>query len=1368
MKNYILILLFFAGTSLGFSQQKASGFTGRDTNQPRNPQADRMNFVPNEVIVKFKDAVPMQAGARMKVAGVSSVDKVLQAYGVTSLEKLFPTAQKPAQTRMMKSPQGKAMAIPALDKIYKISVPPATTNTTAPTNIFQLIEELKAQSEVEYAEPNYIYSIDDMQPVGPILNAEDVQKLQSSHPNKSKVSFIPNDPLYGQQGYIQTVKADSVWQQTTGDTTQVIAILDTGVDWNHPDLKNKIWKNPNPDITNDIRGWDFVNNDNDPSDDNSHGTHVAGIAAAETNNGIGIAGVCPKAKIMPIKVFTSKGTGDVATIVKGINYAATHGATVINMSFSGTAYSSTLENSLLNAYSKNISLVAAAGNDAKSIYEEVFYPAAFSFVFGVQNYNSYSNYDSDGPIHSEFIEGYNYELKAPGTALSTIPNGNYREMSGTSMSTPIISGCIALYKSFYKDKTIEDLWSDFINSSNDYINLNKAIFYTNKVPKLDFVSYTIDDSTGDNDGLPDAGETISLIFKIKNAGFQSDKLYAKIYSSDIKNIHILNDSVFLGSLSTYASITNNLNPFTIKIDSNSEDGSCIPLNLKIWDIGNKDTLNQIIKLNISNGSEISGVLDTTLVLRANRKWVVNNSFKILSSGHLILLEGTKLLLNKYIINNGLISGKGTKDSLIMIDGQCIGGTGNLDFQYTSFNNMTVGIYYIDYNDYRSNNFSGSGTFANCNFSNLNGFFAFGGNGPYLFDKCLFQYISSRFPFAFSSSFIDCKFSNIYSTSLFSSDNSKISRCDFSVTNAIFSFYGSGSVKYSNFVNTGGFNTNINTDTCNFSNSIDKLIYTSSSGDVEYKTHIYWGSNDDSKIAKFYIHDFKNDPSLAEVRIEPKLTQPTEMAHGFVWKVLINGKDAMDETVDPLGLGIQRFDIYFNRAMDKSITPAITFGVIYPYNQQAVKEKGAWSEDGKIYTVYKSITLTTGDGMNRLRVSGAIEANGWDFEIPVEDQRFNFVISAANAASIDFMATPGLGKVKLEWNNNDLEDGLGYNMYRMEQINDSTLSSPVMVNPTLIMDTLYTDFSVTPNKKYYYYYKILRTNLVETDSSKVVSAIPFTASKGDANGDLKVNVLDITTIVAYLLNNNPQPFIFDAADVNSDGTINVLDIVGVVNLVLNGPQKIKATLMDQQASLYIENDTLFADVNVPVGGIQFDMSGVSSISDIQTLKTLNGFESGYSMKNDTLRLLYYSMSGKSIPAGTHIPLLVMKTGSKIVDAIFGGTNGSPIRVNFILTNIGNISNNMNQSIAELGQNFPNPLNGQTTIPIHIYEPVDEAVVLIVNMMGQEVEVIRLANPYIGEHLLSWNPGLNKGLFVYTLEIISNKQKQICPVKKMIVQ
>ncbi|MFZ4725838.1 MAG: dockerin type I domain-containing protein, partial [Paludibacter sp.] len=336
------------------------------------------------------------------------------------------------------------------------------------------------------------------------------------------------------------------------------------------------------------------------------------------------------------------------------------------------------------------------------------------------------------------------------------------------------------------------------------------------------------------------------------------------------------------------------------------------------------------------------------------------------------------------------------------------------------------------------------------------------------------------------------------------------------------------------------------------------------------------------------------------------------------------------------------------------------------------------------------------------------------------------------------------------------------------INDSTLTEAVMINPTLITDTLYTDFAVTPNKKYYYYYKVMRTNMSETDPSKVVSAIPFTASKGDANGDLNVNVLDITTIVAYLLNNNPQPFIREAADLNNDNNINVLDIVGVVNKILNVPQNAPSIAMTKQVELFMQNDTLFANSNVPVGGIQLDIKGISSVEDIQILKALDGFESGNSLRSDSLRLIFYSMSGKNIPAGERIPLLKLKTGSTIVNAIFGETNGSPIKVNYILTRIGNISNNMNQTVAELGQNFPNPLNFQTTIPMRIYEPVEEAVLRIVNMMGQEVKVISMKYPTIGEHLLQWDAGTNKGLFVYTLEIKSGNQRQICPIKKMIVQ
>jgi len=1396
MKNYILIILIFAITGFGFSQNQASDFTGRKSDQRRDPRADLMNFVPNEVIVKFKDEVPMQTGARMKAAGVNSVDKVLQTYGVTSLEKLFPSEQKPLRARMMKSPQGKEMKIPALDKIYKISVPLTSTNNGAPTNILQLIEELKAQPEVEYAEPNYIYSIDDMQPVGPILTAEDVQKLQSNNPNKSKVSFNPNDPLYGQQWYIQAVKADSVWQQTTGDSTQVIAILDTGVDWNHPDLKNKIWKNPNPNATpdangvvNDIRGWDYINNDNNPSDDNSHGTHVAGIAAAETNNGIGIAGVCPKAKIMPVKVFQSSGRGDAATITKGIIYASTHGATVINMSFGSYANSMAMEDALANAYATCV-LVAAAGNDEKDIELEClgqpFFPAALSYVLGVQAPEaSFSNTDCTGPTFSKSSALYNYEMKAPGTnIISTIPNGNYRIYQGTSMATPIVSGAAALYNSV-RSKNESDvlMWVKLIQSTSMYLDINTAI---NLIPKSEvrLISQTMVDSIpgDDNDGRVDAGENIQFWFTARNTGGQSDSTWFKLRLhefEDATTVKIIKPISFIGSMSPYAIRTSQLDPMKIQISPNVMNDRDIVFDLLMWHKDSPDTTIQQVVLNVENGEQLVGVLDTTLTLTHDKLWLIKSSFRVGSAGILIINPGARVENVSGIVNKGQIISIGKADSLIVIDGPGgFSGPGSFIFRFTNFQKMVS------------------------NFGNSVGL---GTSGSYSFDNCQFLDINTGWNYLFGCHQLNLKESlikncicgyGLFPQNYFGMNNISVERNNIINSLITYATWADGLVyldkmdlfKYNNVVK---LNTSLNgqypssflsvSGDINFQQEYNNFIGFSSNNnwaitakisnvnmlpDVIQLPKQYWGTIDLLKISRNNIFDFWDEADLPQVNFSKFLVQPSELAHGIVWKVLVNGKDPQDETVESVGVGKQRFDVYFNQPMDKKVTPQLSFGVRLPYSQQSVNEEGSWSEDGHIYTAYKTIKLTTGDGINRIRISEAKDLEGW--EIPIEDMRFEFLISAASSSSLEFMATPGLGKVNLEWNNNKLADGLGYNLYRMEQINDSTLSSPIMINSSLITDTLYSDFSVTPQKKYFYFYKILRTNFAETDSSKVVSATPFTASKGDANGDLSVNVLDITSIVAYLLNNNPQPFIFEAADVNSDKNINVLDIVGVVSLVLNGPQKVKATLMDQQASLYMENDTLFADVNVPVGGIQFDISGISSIEDIQVLKVLDGFESGYSMKNDTLRLLYYSMSGKSIPAGNHIPLVVMKKGSKIANAVFGGTNGSPILVNFILTNIGNISKNMNQSIAELGQNYPNPLTGQTTIPIHIYEPVDEAIVRIVNMMGQEVEIIRMSNPYIGEHLLSWDSGQNKGLFVYMLEIMNNKQKQICPIKKMIVQ
>jgi len=259
---------------------------------------------------------------------------------------------------------------------------------------------------------------------------------------------------------------------------------------------------------------------------------------------------------------------------------------------------------------------------------------------------------------------------------------------------------------------------------------------------------------------------------------------------------------------------------------------------------------------------------------------------------------------------------------------------------------------------------------------------------------------------------------------------------------------------------------------------------------------------------------------------------------------------------------------------------------------------------------------------------------------------------------------------------------------------------------------------------------------------------------------------VTTIVAYLLNQNPQPFIFEAADVNGDDVINVLDIVAVVNKILN-PGKSAALSTSATVNLYLQNDTLFADSPVAMGALQMDISGVSGMEEVQKLSVLQGFESGYNMSGNTLRLIVYSLTGKTIPAGNRIPLLRLKKGSGITNIIMGDSKGSGLTVNYLSTGLWNL-HKLGEAVATLGQNYPNPFNHSTTIPVRVNEPIDEIVVRIINIAGQEIGMLSLKNPVIGENLLYWRPGTNKGMMAYLLEIHRNGKQAIGGVKKLMVK
>jgi len=234
----------------------------------------------------------------------------------------------------------------------------------------------------------------------------------------------PNDPEFYHQWGLLRVRARQAWDLAHGAGV-TIAILDTGVDTSHPDLNDKI-----------TGGYDFVNRDPDPNDDHGHGTHVAGIAAAETDNGLGVAGLAWDARIMPIKVLSGEGRGYYSTIAEGIIWASSHGARVINMSFGGPMRSQALQDAVDYAWKRGVVLVAAAGNEATSAPT---YPAACEHVIAV----TATDQNDQRPYWANY--GDWVDVAAPGVGiLSTVRGGGYQAWRGTSMASPFAAGLAAL------------------------------------------------------------------------------------------------------------------------------------------------------------------------------------------------------------------------------------------------------------------------------------------------------------------------------------------------------------------------------------------------------------------------------------------------------------------------------------------------------------------------------------------------------------------------------------------------------------------------------------------------------------------------------------------------------------------------------------------------------------------------------------------------------------------------------------------------------------------------------------------------------------------------------------------------------------
>ena len=252
-------------------------------------------------------------------------------------------------------------------------------------------------------------------------------KRPAAPPRTSAAQPTPNDPLWSSSWSLTKTNVAAAWNLTPGVAETVVAVLDTGVDLTHPDLRNSV-----------VSGYDAVNRDGDPTDDHGHGTMVAGVVAARANNGLGGVGVCSGCSVMPVKVIAGNGSGTAADIADGIRWATEHGADIVNMSFALSGPDDGVAQAIAFAQSRGVVVVAAAGNAGVA---DVSYPAGYPGVVSVAG--------SDGADARYGWSNYGgwVRLAAPGCSISTAAGGSYGEFCGTSSATAFVSGAAGLIRS---------------------------------------------------------------------------------------------------------------------------------------------------------------------------------------------------------------------------------------------------------------------------------------------------------------------------------------------------------------------------------------------------------------------------------------------------------------------------------------------------------------------------------------------------------------------------------------------------------------------------------------------------------------------------------------------------------------------------------------------------------------------------------------------------------------------------------------------------------------------------------------------------------------------------------------------------------